>query len=68
MACLTRGQLDGVRSRLDNGPHGLGHILDPREEAGLVEEAVIDGHIEAAARFGVEETVESVWFHGFVVV
>ena len=67
VAGLAGGELDGVGRSLDNGLHGLGHVLDPREESGLIEEAVVDGDIEAAAGFGVKEAVESVGLHGIVV-
>jgi hypothetical protein len=39
-------------------------VLNAGEEAAFVEEAVIDGDIEAAAGLGIEEAVEAGGFHG----
>ena len=64
MACLAGGQLDRVRRGFDNDLHGRRHVLDAGEKAGLIEKSVVDGDIEAAAGFGIEEAVEAVGFHG----
>ncbi len=42
-------QLDGVGRRLHQHVERGGEVLDSREEAGLAEEAVVDGDVEAAA-------------------
>jgi len=60
VARLADGELDGVGPGIDEGFNDLRHVFDSLEETGLVEEAVIDGDIEAAVGPGVEETVEAV--------
>ncbi|MEY5025335.1 MAG: hypothetical protein RLZZ244_863, partial [Verrucomicrobiota bacterium] len=55
--CLADGELDGVGGGVDEGLDDVGHRLDALEEAGLVEETVVDGDIEAASGAGVEEAV-----------
>ncbi|MND03458.1 hypothetical protein D3C83_232800 [compost metagenome] len=64
MAGLADGELDGVGTGVDEGLDDLAHVFDALEESGLVEETVIDGDVEAAGGFGVEETVETEGFHG----
>jgi hypothetical protein len=49
--------------RCDSGD-GAVDDLDAGEKAEFVEEAVIDRHVEAAARDGIEKAVESVGGHG----
>ena len=63
MPGLPGGELDGIRRGIDEGLDHLAHVFDAGQEAGLVEEAVIDGDIEAAAGVGVEEAVEAIGFH-----
>ena len=49
----------GLRPALpsfDNDLHGPRHVFDAGEKTRLVEKSVIDGEIEAAAGFGIEET------------
>ena len=60
---LADGELNGIGSGRDEGVDGAIEILDAREEALFIEEAVIDGDIEAAARAGMEEPVEAEFFH-----
>jgi hypothetical protein len=50
-------ELDGVRGGIDHTRDGRAHVLDPREEGRLVEEAVVDRDIEALA-VGGEKTVQ----------
>jgi hypothetical protein len=57
-------QLDGIRSRIHEGLDDLGHGLDALQESGLVEEAVVDGDVEASAGLGIEEALEAKVFHG----
>ena len=59
MAGLTERELDGVRRGVHQRLDDLVHALDALEETSLVEEAVIHGHIEAAAGLGVEEAFEA---------
>ena len=61
MSRLADGQLDGVWRARDDGLNGGGHIFDASQEARLIEEAVVDGDIEAIA-VGAEEPVQS-WGH-----
>jgi hypothetical protein len=57
-------ELDRIRRGIDERLHHRAHVLDALQEARLVEEAVIDGHIEAAVGLGVEEAFEAEGFHG----
>ncbi len=52
-------QLDRVRRGFNDGFHGPRGALDARKEALLIEKSRVDGNIEAAAGFGIEETVEA---------
>jgi len=52
--------LDGVRAGVDERGDDLAHVFDALQEAGLVEEAVVDGDVEAALGRGVEEAVEAI--------
>jgi hypothetical protein len=63
MAGLTGRELNRIRRGFHNGFHSLRHVFDACQKAGLIEKAVIDGDIKAAAGFGIEETVETVGFH-----
>jgi hypothetical protein len=64
---LADGELDRIGAGVDEGVDDLGHRFDAFEEAGLVEESVIDGDVEAAAGLGVEEAVEAGGFHEGIV-
>ena len=63
MRRLPDGELDGVRRGGGDRGDGGGEILDPGEKRRLIEEAVIEGDIEAAAGLGIEETIEAGGFH-----
>jgi hypothetical protein len=54
----ARGKLNGVRGGLDDAGDGAAHVLDAGEKGVLVEEAVVDGDVEALA-VGGEEAVEA---------
>src|SRR6185503_12690978 len=58
-------QLDRVGTGGDDRGDGATHVLDATEEARLVEEAVIDRHVEAAA-VGGEEPMEA-WYDAHAV-
>ena len=62
MARLTDGQLNRIRSGIDESLDGLGHRLDPFEKSRLVEKTVIDGDIKEATRFRIEEAFQAVVF------
>ena len=62
---LADSELDGVGTRIHKGAHHLAHVLNALEKAGLVEKAVVDGHVEASAGADVEQSLESVGFHRF---
>ena len=63
MTSLTDRELDGVGAGVDERGDDLAHVFDALQEAGLVEEAVVDGDIEAALGRGVEEAVEAILLH-----
>src|SRR6266540_2304473 len=54
---LAGRKLDRIRLRLDERLDRAFHVLDPGEERGLTEEAVVDRDVEATA-VGGEEPVE----------
>ncbi len=58
---LAGGELDRVGSRGEDLLHRPGHVLDAREEVRRVEDAVVEGDVEAAAVIG-EEPAEA-WPH-----
>ena len=60
---LADRELDGVRRRMHQRLHRFAEILDALQKGGLVEEAVVDGDVEAAPGGGIEETVETIFFH-----
>jgi len=39
----------------------LAHVFNALEEARLIEEAMVDGDVEAALGRGVEEAVKAIW-------
>ena len=45
---MPRRELNRVRPRFDKRRNCALHVLDSREERGFAEEAVVDGHVEAA--------------------
>lgn len=51
------------RRRLNQGLHRTRQVLNAGEERSFVEESVIDGDVEATARFGIKEAVEAGSFH-----
>ena len=55
---LPRRELDRVGAGLDERGDRRLHVLDPGEEGGLAEEAVVDGDVEALA-VGGEEPVQA---------
>ena len=63
MAGLTDRQLEGVGAGVDERGDDLAHVFDALQEAGLVEEAMVDGDVEAALGRGVEEAVETILLH-----
>ena len=64
MARHAERELDRVRGCLDECLQHGAHVLDAMQEASLVEEAMIDGDVEAAVGLGVEEAFEAEGFHG----
>lgn len=60
---LADGELDGIGCGLDYRLHGRVEVLDAREEPKLVEEPVINRHVEATATLGIEESVEAIGLH-----
>src|SRR5690606_28302170 len=65
MRGLPDGELDGVGRGGDQRLDGFGQVFDAGEKGRFVEEAVVDGDVEAAAGLRVEETVEAGGFHGW---
>ena len=57
--CLADGELDGIRRRLDQRAHALVEVFDPGEETAFIEKSMVDGDIETAFGFGVEESIEA---------
>ena len=64
MLCLANIELDGIGRGGHKRGHGPREILDTSEEARLVEEAVVDRDIEAAASLRIEEPIQACRFHG----
>ena len=60
---LADGQLDRVGAGRHEGGDRLGQVLDAGEKRGLVEEAVVDGDIEAPLGLRIEQAVETGGFH-----
>jgi hypothetical protein len=60
---LSDGQLNRVRRRFDQRGDGLPDVFDAGKKSVFVEKAMIDGHVEAAVRFGIKEAVEAGGFH-----
>lgn len=56
-AGLPQRQLNGVRSRIHEDLHGRRQIFNAGEKGSFIEESVVDGDIEAALRFRVEQSV-----------
>jgi hypothetical protein len=54
---LTDRQLDGVGGGFHEHPHGAGKVFDAGKKAILVEKSMIDGDVETAIGFFVEQTV-----------
>ena len=63
-AFLVHSELDGVGRGGHKRGHGPREILDTSEEARLVEEAVVDRDIEAAAGLRIEGPIQACRFHG----
>src|SRR3989449_478391 len=59
---LADGQLNGVRSGGNERLDGFLQIFDALQKSAFVEKPVVDGDVEAATRFGVEQAVGAVRF------
>ena len=55
---LADGELNRIGIRIHQDVDRTPDVLDSREKRELVKEAVIDGHIETAARSRMEEAVK----------
>ena len=60
------GMRSALRRLLSAMLDDLAHVFDALKETGLIEEAMIDGDVEAAVGLGVEEAFEAEGFHGGV--
>ena len=65
MVGLSDRQLNCVGAGVHQRANDFAHIFDAGEKSRLVEEAVIDGNIEAALRAGVEEAIQAGLFHQY---
>jgi hypothetical protein len=63
MPSLPDRQLHRIGARTHDGFYRTLHVLNSLKKAGLVEKTVIDGYVKAAARFGIEKTIETIWLH-----
>ena len=63
MRGLANSKLDRVRGCLNQCRDGTWHILNSREESGLIEKAVVDSNIEAALSSWIEEAIIASDFH-----
>jgi hypothetical protein len=60
---LAEGQLDRVGRGFDQDVDDVRHALDAVDEAGLAEEAMVDGHVERTPGERIEQPVQTVGRH-----
>jgi hypothetical protein len=60
---LANGELNRVRTRLDQDLDSVGQVLDAAQESEFVEEAMIDRDVETAFGVRVKEAAKAIGFH-----
>jgi uncharacterized protein (TIGR00645 family) len=60
---LSDRELDGIGRRMHERLHCFAEILDALQKSGFIEKAVVDGNVEAAPGGGIEESIETIFFH-----
>src|ERR1043166_402313 len=60
---LADRELDRVGRRRDHGADRCIEIFYPAQKIAFIKKTMVDGHVEAAMRAGIEQTIQAIEFH-----